>query len=169
MQKVSARSIVSAASLPDARAASGGARLEATVTAPDGRAFTADVVARLVRTPIQLASTPDGRVLVADGAGLVRVVHPEQPERVEAALDPQALLNPPPISPIALALHPEFARNQFVYISFLVRERDEGTRLRIVRIAKQPTLSASRPPFSKRRSSRPRRSREAWTDQAWGR
>ena len=134
VQKVSARSIVSAASLPDARAASGGARLEATVTAPDGKAFTADVVARSVRTPIQLASTPDGRVLVADGGGLVRVVHPGQPERVEAALDPRALLNPPPISPIALALHPEFARNQFVYISFVVRERDEGTRLRIVRM-----------------------------------
>jgi glucose/arabinose dehydrogenase len=135
VQKVSTRSVVSAASFPDARVLSGEPLLEATVTTTSGGlAFAADVVARALKAPLQLASTPDGRLLVAEADGRVRVIHPGEPERGEAALDARALLDPPPVGPPGLALHPDFARNHFVYLSFLAQDGPERTLLRIVRL-----------------------------------
>ncbi len=134
VQKVSTRSVVSAASFPDARVSSGGAHLESTVAASGGLTFAADVVARALKAPLQLASTPDGRLLVADADGRVRVVRPGERERIDAALDARALLDPPPVGPLGLAVHPDFARNQFVYVSFLAEDGPGRTLLRIVRL-----------------------------------
>lgn len=134
VQKVATRSVVSAASFPDARAPSAGAGLESTVTMASGPTFAADVVARSLKAPLQLASTPDGRLLVAGGDGLVRVVWPGDPDRVETALDARAFLVPPPAGPLGLALHPDFARNQFVYLSFLAEDGPGRPLLRIVRL-----------------------------------
>ena len=134
VQKVAARSVVGAASFPDARASSGEAHLEATVTTPDGLAFAVDVVARALKAPLQLAPTPDGRLLVAEADGRVRVIRPGEADRGEAALDARALLEPSPVGPPGLALHPDFARNHFVYLSFLARDGAERTLLRIVRL-----------------------------------
>jgi glucose/arabinose dehydrogenase len=64
----------------------------------------------------------------------VRVIRPGEPERGEAALDARALLDPPPVGPLGLALHPDFARNHFVYLSFLAQDGPERTLLRIVRL-----------------------------------
>lgn len=134
VQKVSASSVVSAASLPDARPSWAGPRLEATVTAVDGRTFAIDVVARSLDARVQLAATPDGRVLVADATGQVRIVRAGEPDRNDVALDGRALLNPPPLGPLGVTVHPDFAQNQFAYVSFLAQEGAEPTRLHIVRL-----------------------------------
>jgi glucose/arabinose dehydrogenase len=133
VQKVSTRSVVSAASFPDARVSPGESRLESTVAASGGLTFAADVVARALKAPLQLASTPDGRLLVADADGRVRVVRPGE-DRIDAALDARALLDPPPVGPLGLAVHPGFARNQFVYVSFFAEDGPGRTLLRIVRL-----------------------------------
>ncbi len=134
VQKLSARSVVSAASFPDARVAASQLRFDSVVTAHGGLAFAMDVVARGLKGPVQLASTPDGRLLVAEGDARVRVVRPGEPERGDTALDARALLQPPPTGGLGLAVHPDFARNHFVYVSFLARDRPDRTSLRIVRL-----------------------------------
>lgn len=134
VQKVAARSVVSAASLPDARVAPGEPHVEATVTAYGGQAFAIDVIARGLTGPVQLASTPDGRLLVADGDARVRLVRPGEPESPDHALDARALLQPAPTGGLGVAVHPDFARNHFVYVSFLARDPPDRTVLRIVRL-----------------------------------
>ena len=115
VQKVSARSVVSAVSAPN-------------------DAFSIDVIARGLRGPVQLASTPDGRLLIAEGETGVRVVRPGGLESQDLALDARLLLQPPPAGGLGLAVHPDFARNHFVYVSFLSRDRADKTLLRIVRL-----------------------------------
>lgn len=135
VQKVATRSVRSAASFPDARAFSSGLpRLESTVSTAGGVAFAADVVARALRAPLQLASTPDGRLLVAGADGLVRVVRPGEPDRIETALDARAFLAPPPAGPLGLALHPDFAANRVAYVAFLAEDGHDDPILRIVRL-----------------------------------
>jgi glucose/arabinose dehydrogenase len=115
VQRVSTRSVVSAVLLPD-------------------QAFSIDVIARGLRGPLQLAGTPDGRLLIADGEARVRVVRPDGSETIDGALDARQLLQPPPAGGLGVAVHPEFARNHFVYVSFLARDRSGRTELRIVRL-----------------------------------
>ncbi|MDH4064190.1 MAG: PQQ-dependent sugar dehydrogenase [Acidobacteriota bacterium] len=134
VQKIAARSVVSAASFPDARLTKSGAGLEAVVTAADGRVFAVDVVARDLQAPMQLVTTPDGRVLVAEADGRVRVIRPGEPMREASALEAVALLDPPPMGPLGLAIHPDFASNHLVYLAFLAQEQPQRTRLRIVRM-----------------------------------
>jgi hypothetical protein len=134
VQKVSPRSVVSASTLPDARLSTYGLRTEAVVTAADGRTFGADVVARALEAPVQLAAAPDGRLLIAEADGRVRVLHPDRPDRQEVAFDARALMDPPPLGPPGLALHPDFARSRLVYVSFLAQESSGHRRLRIVRL-----------------------------------
>ncbi len=74
VQKVAAKSSVAA--LPLASARSGAARFEPSIEIADGLSFTADIVATGVRAPAQLAALPDGRLLISDADGRVRVVRP---------------------------------------------------------------------------------------------
>ena len=116
VQKVTARSVVSALSFPDAGIPSSAPGLESLVTAADGR------------------------VLVAEANGHVRVIRPDEPGREAAALDAHALLDPPLMGPLGVALHPDFARNHFVYLAFLAEEQPAGARLRIVRLRETADL-----------------------------
>jgi len=134
VQKVSARSVVSAASLPDAGVSRVGPRFEATVASVDGRTFAADVVGRSFESPIQLATTPDGRVLVAEANGRVHMVRPSEPDRRRVALDARALLDPSPAGTPGVAVHPDFAENRFVYLSFLAQDGAGPPRLHLVRL-----------------------------------
>ena len=104
------------------------------VTTDDGQAFAVDVVTRGLLAPAQLAWLSDGRLLVAEANGRVRVVRPGQPDRGEPALDAHALLRPGPVGPLGLAGHPDFLQNHFVYVSFLARDRPDRTVLRVVRL-----------------------------------
>lgn len=134
VQKVSARSVVSVASFPDAGASAVGPRFEATVASVDGRTFAADVVGRALEPPIQLAATPDGRVLVAEANGRVHMVRPSEPDRRQVAVDARALLDPAPAGTPGMAVHPRFAENHFVYLSFLAQDGAEPLRFRLVRL-----------------------------------
>ena len=135
VQKVSTRSVVGALSVPEIRVPSGESRIEpAPTTASGDNSFSIDVVARGLRGPVQLASTPDGRLLIAEGDARVRVVRPGELERLDRALDARLLLQPTPAGGLGLAVHPDFARNHFVYISSLSRDRADRTLLRIVRL-----------------------------------
>ncbi len=137
VQKISPGATTSAASFPDAMARPGSVQLETVVTTANGLAFAVDIVARGVQAPAQLAWLPDGRLLVAEADGRVRVVRPGEPERGILALDThdaRALLAPAPTGPLGLASHPHFLENGFVYVAFLAWDRPDRTLLRIVRL-----------------------------------
>jgi hypothetical protein len=131
VQKVAARS--SAAAMPLAWSRSTGVRLESTLTIGDGLSFTTDIVATGVRAPAQLAALPDGRLLLADADGRVRVVRPGEADSGEAALEAGALTSSS-AAPMGLASHPDFAQNRLVYVSLLERDRKNQLRLRVVRL-----------------------------------
>jgi hypothetical protein len=130
VQKVSASVASHLASLPSAVATPGRMRLETVVSIGDV-SFTADVVAIGVRAPAQMTSLPDGRLLVAEGDGRVRVVRPGEPETREPALEADALSGGS--GAMGIASHPEFAQNHFVYVSLLEGVRAQR-RLRLLRL-----------------------------------
>jgi len=134
VQKVSTTATIGAAPFAAPRARPGSLRLETVVATSDGLAYGVDIVATGVKAPAQLAWAPDGRLFVAEANGRVRVVRPGEEDRGEAALDARSLLEPPPMGPLGLALHPDFPRNHFVYVSFLAQDAGERTMLRILRL-----------------------------------
>ena len=131
VQKISS-GVTTAASFPDAAPYSRSLRLEARLAAD--LSVTVDIVARNVNTPAQLAALPDGRLLIAEANGHVRMIHPSEPGPGEDALDAHALLRPSPLGPLGLASHPDFTRNGFVYLSFLTLDSGGRALIRIVRL-----------------------------------
>jgi hypothetical protein len=131
LQKVSTKASVAA--LLSASSGSGPLRVDPVITLADDLAFTADIVATGVRAPAQLASLPDGRLLVSDADGRIRVVRPGEPENREPALE-AGLITSTAVGPLGLASHPDFAQNRFVYVSVLEQERADQMRLRVVRL-----------------------------------
>jgi hypothetical protein len=133
VEKVSARSVASATFT--AGATSGTAAAGAgTLTVAGGAAFQAEIVARSLASPVQMDAAADGRLLVADAAGGVSVVHPAANERLNLALEARTLLRPAPSGPIGLALHPDFATNRFAYVSFIAEDGPGRRILRVVRL-----------------------------------
>src|SRR6185436_11696937 len=130
-QKASARASISA--LPLAWARYGALRLERVITVTDGLEFTADIVATGVRAPAQLAWLPDGRLLVSDADGRVRMVRPGELENREPALDSE-MLSSERVGTMGIVSHPDFTHNRLVYLSLLERGRADETRLRLVRL-----------------------------------
>jgi glucose/arabinose dehydrogenase len=90
-------------------------------------------VATGVRAPAQMAWLPDGRLLVSDADGRVRLVRPGEAENRDPALG-TSMLASESIGPMGLASHPDFAQNRLVYLSLLERDRAGETRLRVVRL-----------------------------------
>ncbi len=106
--------------------------------------FSLAIVARGLRHPWGMAFAPDGRILVTERAGRLRVVeqgtlHPEPVRGVPrvAAVGQGGLLD--------VALHPRFTENRLVYLSFaasgdggigteVVRARLNGLRLEGLRV-----------------------------------
>ncbi len=117
VQKVSARATASALPL-----------------AFGGLEFTADTVATGVRAPAQLAALPDGRLLVSDADGRVRMVHPGQEEDRDPALEARMLTAWQPVGPMGIASHPDFAENRLVYVSVLEPDPRGAMRLRVLRL-----------------------------------
>lgn len=130
LQKVTARAARLASALPDA----GHARAVAAAPGLVVAAPVAEVVARGIRMPAQLAALPDGRLLVAEAGGRVRMLHPEQSEPAAVALEAGSLLNPAPTGPLAVAAHPDFAATGHAYLADLYVADRSRWRLRIVRL-----------------------------------
>ncbi len=126
------RSVVSAASFPDARTSSG-PRLEATVTAPR----RPDVRGRCRGARAEGASAARPRLPTAGCSSPKRTVESAWcvSGRPTAATprSMRARLDPPPVGASGLALHPDFAQNHFVYVSFLA-QGGAPARLRLVRL-----------------------------------
>ena len=124
-------------------------RLETVVATSDGLAYAVDIVAEGIKAPANLAWASDGRLFVAEADGRVRVIRSgerdtgardkgdsDDGDRVvgDLALDARALLDPPPVGPMGMALHPGFAQNHFVYVAFLAQDSRERAALRLIRL-----------------------------------
>ncbi|MFU8858569.1 MAG: PQQ-dependent sugar dehydrogenase [Deferrisomatales bacterium] len=85
-------------------------------------AFRVEVVVRGLEHPWGMAFLPDGRLLVTERPGRLRIV-------VDGALDPRPLEGLPPVAAhgqgglLDVALHPDFGRNRLVYLSYAGAER----------------------------------------------
>ncbi len=136
VQKVSGGTS-SLASLRGAGVSMGAVGLQATVQVAPDLVFAADVVARGIRAPAQVAPTDDGRLLVAEADGSVRVVRIDAGDRVVRALDEdhaRRMFGAAPALTPGLATHPDFARNSLVYTARLVDDDGRGWRLRVIRL-----------------------------------
>lgn len=121
---------------------------------PAGHAYRTEVVARDLDHPWALAHLPDGRLLISERAGRLRVL--DQSGRLGA------ITGLPPLDArdqgglLGLAVDPEFARNSLIYFSFSERKGElthtavgrgrlvstaEGGRLEDVRIIFRQTPS----------------------------
>ena len=123
------RVTVSAVSPP----AAGVAPQDSTIATGDGHRFRASIVARGLRDPADLAVTPDGRVLVAERAGRVRIAGPEGLSDI-IALELDNVMTADASGLSAIALHPDFERNGYVYVAYAVEDdRRDGAAFRIAR------------------------------------
>jgi aldose sugar dehydrogenase len=97
-----------------------------TITTPDGLSLRADIVARGLDDPTDLAFTPDNRALVAERRGFVRSVDPARGTIVEAGriTGTSELL--------ALTLDPDFIRSRRLYLVYTARP-EGGLALRLLR------------------------------------
>lgn len=130
LQKITSRATRTASALPDAGSSSNA--VAAWSVMPSGA--TTDVVARGVRLPAQLAPLPDGRLLVAEAGGRVRLVHPEAPSDSAVALESGTLLDPAPAGAFAIAAHPQYAETHHVFVADLYAAGPDRVRVRVVRM-----------------------------------
>jgi len=109
---------------------SGRSRL--VVTAADGTDFVVETLATGLNTPSGLAVTPDGRVLIAERSGDVRVwqngeVLPEPAVRLSDAAQGED------VGLLGIALHPDFSQNGQVFVLYTARSGDGTFANRVVR------------------------------------
>ena len=105
-----------------------GPRLFDTAEEPQVRLV---VVTRGLSHPWGLTFLPDGRMLVTERAGRLRLIR-------DGVLDPQAVSGVPEVHAVGLAglmdvaLHPRFSENQLVYLTYS-KPGDEGVRVTLAR------------------------------------
>lgn len=90
----------------------------AQVFSSEGQRFRATTFTEGLESPWGLAFLPDGRKLVTERPGRLRLV------AADGHLDPQPVLGLPPVVVVGqgglldVALHPDFARNGWIYLSY---------------------------------------------------
>lgn len=90
----------------------------AQVFSSEGQRFRATTFTEGLENPWGMAFLPDGRKLVTERPGRLRLV------AVDGRLDPQPVLGLPPVVAanqgglLDVALHPDFARNGWIYLSY---------------------------------------------------
>lgn len=129
LQKVAVRATRAVSALPNA-SGDGVAAFGFALTTSS----TADIVARDVHMPAQLAPLPDGRLLLAEQGGRVRLLDPSARQPAVEALDLGRLVDPAPFGAVAIAAHPDFAATRHVFVSDLYASAAGEMRLRIVRM-----------------------------------
>src|SRR6478672_6906935 len=98
--------------------------------------FKVETVIPNVEIVWSIVWTPDGRMLFTERPGRVRVFE-------NGKLRPQPLFVVPDVEPrgesglMSLALHPQFASNHFLYLSYAYNEN--GQTVRVVRYRETPT------------------------------
>ena len=102
-----------------------------TLTTSDGHRFNADIVANGLEDPTDLALAPDGRVFLAERAGRVRILGADGlADGAALELDDVAVSADAGLT--AIALHPDFENNGYVYLAYAADGR-EGIVMRIAR------------------------------------
>lgn len=92
--------------------------------------FRVETVVGNLEVPWAIVWTPDGRMLFTERVGRVRVVE-------NGKLRPQPLFTVPDVEPTGesglmdISLHPQFASNHFLYLSYAYK--GEGQRVRVTR------------------------------------
>jgi glucose/arabinose dehydrogenase len=97
----------------------------------EGQNIRVSVYARGFRNPWSLASVSDDTMLVSERGGAIRVVR-------NGVVDPQPVSGGPVVRPqglsgMDLALHPDFERNHYVYISYTKGLDEKRTTLAVAR------------------------------------
>ena len=87
------------------------------------------VLTKAIARPFAMAFLPDGDLLVAERGGNLRIIH--KATTPQAALDPRPVAGmpapdpaPPSLGLLDISLHPDFARNHWLYFTFLVPAPD---------------------------------------------
>jgi glucose/arabinose dehydrogenase len=112
--------------------ASSNANSRVPFTTADGTPFIAETLAVGLDGPSGLAVTPDGRVLVAERGGAVRVWKEGRIQDATALrLANVAVGND--VGLLGIATHPEFADNGEVYVAYTARMGDDTFTNRVVR------------------------------------
>ena len=88
-----------------------------TLTARDGTAFGVQVIATGLEIPWSLAFAPDGRLFITERPGRVRIFANGQLQ-AEPALVLTDVFTSGESGILGLALHPDFATNHFVYLTY---------------------------------------------------
>lgn len=92
--------------------------------------FRVETVVGNLQVPWSIVWTPDGRMIFTERAGRVRVYE-------SGKLRPEPLFTVPDVEPtgesglMSIALHPQFASNQLLYLSYAYK--GDGQRVRVVR------------------------------------
>jgi glucose/arabinose dehydrogenase len=101
------------------------------ITAADGTRVALEVVATNLEIPWAMAFAPDGRLFFTERPGRVRVLQGSQVLAQPAlVLDDVAAAGEGGL--LGIALHPDFAANQFVYLAYTARV-GSGREIRVVR------------------------------------
>ena len=98
----------------------------------EGIEYRAETVIRGLTAPVALAFPPDGRVMVAERAGVVRVFD-QRTGAVREALGPDDLPSAGPVTVHALVLHPDFRVNRLVFLLYTAPD-PSGAVMRLTRL-----------------------------------
>ena len=107
-----------AQSTAGARTVAGGLRTETIATGLD--------------MPSDLAMLPDGRLLIAERRGRIRVVAGGT-LLTESAAVLADVAETAGLGLFAIVAHPDFAQNRFVYLAYTAKQRDSGAVYRVIR------------------------------------
>ena len=102
-----------------------------TVVKSEEHAFKVETVAEGLDTPWSIAFLPDGRMLVTEKPGRLRIVEPGKP--------PQQVLGVPAVWSVGqgglldVAVHPDYATNGWIYLSYTHGGPDASAMTRVMR------------------------------------
>jgi glucose/arabinose dehydrogenase len=103
-----------------------------TVVKSEEHSFRVETVAEGLETPWSVAILPDGRMLVTEKPGRLRIVE-------KGRLRPEAVAGVPPVwsqgqgGLLDVAVHPDYARNGWVYLSFSDPGEGGSAMTRVIR------------------------------------
>jgi glucose/arabinose dehydrogenase len=106
-----------------------------TLVSSDGLTVRVDVVARGLTDPVDLAAAPDGRLLIAERSGRVRIAGTGAGDDDNGNAEDlfARALREPDAALTSMALAPDFVDNRLVYVTYVSRERS-GAILRLARL-----------------------------------
>jgi aldose sugar dehydrogenase len=94
---------------------------------------TAEIMAEGLEVPWELAFTPDGRTLVAERPGRIRVIQ-ERTLQEEPFAVLEQVVNTSESGLMGMALHPDFAANGHLFVCYTYRNENGDLRNRVARL-----------------------------------